>query len=153
MQYPGKSTLERRSEITRVAECADGNDYGKKTQGLFSKRARRQPGAIVTWDADGSNVRPGPAAAKYEAARTECRAHLLFNAFWLVPFFCVHQMLMRDPMHQIDLGVIVHHIKAILRKYKECVEDILGITGRAAEKLGLRIRDMLKAREGPGGQR
>jgi hypothetical protein len=56
-------------------------------------------------------------------------------------------------MHQIDLGVIVHHIKAILRKYKECVEDILGITGRAAEKLGLRIRDMLKAREGPGGQR
>ena len=52
-------------------------------------------------------------------------------------------------MHQIDLGVILHHIKAILRKYKECVADILGITGRAAEKLGLRIRDMLKAHEGP----
>ena len=107
----------------------------------------------MTWDADGSNVRPGPAAATYEHARKTCKAHLLFNAFWLIPFFCVHQMLMRDPMHQIDLGVILHHIKAVLRKYKECVEDILGITGKAAEKLGLRIQNMLKRREGPDGQR
>jgi hypothetical protein len=44
---------------------------------------------------------------------------------------------MRDPMHQIDLGVIHHHIKAVLLKYKEFVEDVLGINGKAAEKLGL----------------
>ena len=139
--YPAKSTLKRRSEITSVAGGAAG---GKRPQ---------PGGAIVTWDADGSNVRQGPAAASYEAARKTCKAHLLFNAFWLIPFFCVHQMLMRDPMHQIDLGVILHHIKAILRKYKECVEDILGITGKAAAKLGSRLQNMLKRREGPDGQR
>ena len=47
-------------------------------------------------------------------------AHLLYNAFWLVNHFCVHQMLMRDRMHTIDLGVIITLIKAIMRKIYEC---------------------------------
>ena len=41
-------------------------------------------GSVVDWDEDGSNVRPGPEASHYEAARKECGAHLLFNAFWKV---------------------------------------------------------------------
>ena len=44
-------------------------------------------------------------------------------------------MLMRDTMHQIDLGVIISFFKAILRKYLECVETHLNIPGRAARKL------------------
>jgi hypothetical protein len=60
---------------------------------------------------DGSNVRPGPEAVHYEVARINCDAHLLFNAFWTrkVSHFCVHRMLMRDHMHQIDLGVCLRH--------------------------------------------
>ncbi len=42
-------------------------------------------------------------------------------------------MLMRDPMHQIDLGVIVHLIRAVLRKFKECVEIALDKVGLAAK--------------------
>jgi hypothetical protein len=48
--------------------------------------------------------------------------------------FCVHQMLMRDPMHRIDLGAIVHLIKVILRKFKGCVEIALDKVGLAAKK-------------------
>jgi hypothetical protein len=58
----------------------------------------------VDWNEDKSGTRPGPEAAHYKAARKECGAHLLFNSFWLVSNFCVHQMHMKDSMHQIDLG-------------------------------------------------
>ena len=44
-------------------------------------------------------------------------------------------MLMRDPMHQIDLGAIVHLIRAILRKFQEFVETALAKPGLAARKL------------------
>ena len=62
-------------------------------------------------------------------------------------------MLMRDPMHQIDLGVILHLLRAILRKYKEVVEDILKKPGLAASKLSARVRLMLKRTDGQDGQR
>jgi hypothetical protein len=52
----------------------------------------------------------------HEANRAEFGEHLLFNAFWAVAHRCVHQLLMKDPMHQIDLGVIIRLIMAILRK-------------------------------------
>jgi hypothetical protein len=71
------------------------------------------PLPIVTWNADKSIVRPGPAAAKYEPTRKKCKSHLLFNAFWLTTFFCVYQVLMRDPVHLIDLGVMLQHIKGL----------------------------------------
>ena len=53
-------------------------------------------------------------------------------------------MYMRDTMHQIDLGVIISFMKAILRKYLECVENHLNIPGRAAKKLTERLQRMLK---------
>jgi hypothetical protein len=65
----------------------------------------------------------------------------------------VHQMLMRDPMHQIDLGAIIHLIKAILRKFNECVETALDQYGLAAKRLGQRFRLMLDKRSGRDGQR
>ncbi len=70
-------------------------------------------------------------------------AHLFFNAFWLIPNFCINLMYMRDPMHQIDNGVIVSFLKAILRKIRECVEIPLGIAGAAAKKLTQRFRRLL----------
>ena len=70
-------------------------------------------GSVVDWGEAPSHA-PGPNSANYEAFRELCGAHLVYNAFWNVKHFCVHQMLMRDPMHQVDLGAIVHLIKAIL---------------------------------------
>ena len=63
---------------------------------------------MVDWNANGSCVQPGPEASQYEAGRAECNAHLLFNTFWAVSQFCVHQLLMRDSMHQIDRCIIIH---------------------------------------------
>jgi len=58
-----------------------------------------------------------------------------------------------DPMHQIDVGVILHLLKAILMKINEVVEDILKKPGLAAAKLSARIRLMLKKTDGPNGQK
>ena len=53
-------------------------------------------------------------------------------------------MYMRDPMHQIDNGMIITFLKAILRKYRECVEPILDQIGLAAAKLNSRLRLLLQ---------
>jgi hypothetical protein len=66
---------------------------------------------------NGSFHRPGPNSDKYEDARARCGAHLVFNAFWMIANFCVHQMLMRDGMHAIDLGIIITLIRAILHHF------------------------------------
>ncbi len=57
---------------------------------------------------------------------------------------------MRDGMHQIDLGVIIRLIMAILRKYWECVLQFLGDDkeGLAAKKLEARFRKVLDRRTG-----
>ena len=52
-------------------------------------------------------------------------------------------MYMRDTMHQIDSGVIISFLKAILRKFLECVEIPLGIARAAAKKLTERLRRLL----------
>jgi hypothetical protein len=70
----------------------------------------------------GSFVLPGPESAHYEAGRAECAAQLLFNTLWGVSHCCVHQLLMKESMHQIDLGVIIRLIMAILKKYWESDE-------------------------------
>jgi hypothetical protein len=44
-------------------------------------------------------------------------------------------MLMSDPMHQIDLGAIVHLIRENLRRFRECVEIALDKVGLAAKTL------------------
>jgi hypothetical protein len=56
-------------------------------------------------------------------------------------------------MHQVDLGVIVHLIRAILRKFEECVEKVLDIPGRAVVRLQARFELMLAKRKGADGQR
>jgi hypothetical protein len=80
----------------------------------------------------------------YESQRKKAGAHLFFNAFWLIPHFCINLMYMRDTMHQIDSGVIITFLKAILRKFRECVELPLGIAGAAAKKLTSRLRMLLE---------
>ena len=79
----------------------------------------------------------------YESQRIKAGAHLFFNAFWLIPHFCINLMYMRDTLHQIDSGVIISFLKAILRKFRECVEIPLGIAGAAAKKLTNRLRRLL----------
>jgi hypothetical protein len=79
----------------------------------------------------------------YESQRKKAGAHLFFNAFWLIPHFCINLMYMRDTLHQIDSGVIISFLKAILRKFRECVEIPLGIAGAAAKKLTNRLRRLL----------
>ena len=59
-----------------------------------------------------------PIAMHNEAQRKKAGAHLLFHTFWLIPHFCVNLMYMRDPMLQIDNGIIITFLKAILRKYR-----------------------------------
>jgi hypothetical protein len=81
-------------------------------------------GSVVEWDEDGSNVRPGPNASKYESVRKECGAHILPNAFWKIPKFDVQQMLPSDGMHVFDLGALIRHIIAILLKYSSVLRRI-----------------------------
>jgi hypothetical protein len=49
----------------------------------------------------------------------------------------------RHHIHQIDSGVIISFLKAILRKFRECVEIPLGIVGAAAKKLTNRLHRLL----------
>ena len=89
-----------RKKIARVASGIDLPDIFRWTSAQ----------KIVDWarGEDGSAHGPGPMVTHYEDGRTRCGAHLLFNALWLIPHWhvCLHQMLMRDSMHAIDLGVI-----------------------------------------------
>jgi hypothetical protein len=135
---------------SREAVTAAASGDGLRALGMRSMSS----GAVVEWNADGSCTRPGPEAAHYEAARAECGAHLLFNAFWSVSHCCIHALLMRDGMHQIDLGVIIRLIMAILRKYWECVLQFLGEdkAGLAAKKLEARFKKVLDRRTGQDGQ-
>ncbi len=68
---------------------------------------------------------------------------MFFNVFWLIPHFCINLMYMCDTMHQIDSGVIISFLKAILRKFRECVEIPLGLGNAAAKKLTNRLRMLL----------
>ncbi len=141
--FASKSGLERRRNITRAAA-----GKGLHVRGMQAGEP------VVEWGEAPYRVHtPGPNAANYERFRELAGAHLVFNAFWQIQHFCVHQMLMRDPMHQIDLGAIIHLIKAILRKFNECVEVALEQYGLAAKRLGKRFRLMLAKRKGRDGQR
>jgi hypothetical protein len=135
---------------TRAAVTAAASGDGLRNIGMRGMG----PGAVVQWNQDGSHVRPGPESSHYEAARGECGAHLLFNAFWTVANCCVHQLLMKDSMHQIDLGVIVRLIMAILRKYWEDVLQWLGdeFAGLAAKKLQQRLCKVLERRTDQDGR-
>ncbi len=122
--FASKSGSERRREITRAAAGKGIHVHGM------------QPGApVVDWGEAPDHVHsPGPNAANYEWFHESAGAHLVFNAFWKIQHFCVHQMLMRDPMHQIDLGAIVHLIRAILRKFNKWFETSLDVCGLDAKR-------------------
>ena len=64
-----------------------------------------------------TGTRPGPKSIQYERSRSVAGAHLLFNAFWLCSSFCIFQMHMRDSLHQVDHGIIIHVLRGILRLF------------------------------------
>jgi hypothetical protein len=114
-----KSSGDSRRDITRAAAGMD-----------IILRGIQPGNPVVNWGEAPDNVHsPGPNPANYERFCAHAGAHLIFNAFWKIQHFCVHQMLMRDPMHQIDLGAIVHLIRAILRNFQECAEIALDKVG------------------------
>ena len=151
-------------KVRQRVEIAAAGGYMK---GIRDKR-------VVRWDPDCRNVRAGPGikhiifimsimriiriifvlsgARFYESQRKKAGAHLFFNAFWLIPHFCINLMYMRDTMHQIDSGVIISFLKAILRKFRESVEIPLGIAGAAAKKLTNRLHRLLGKEKTTSGQ-
>lgn len=72
---------------------------------------------IVHMGTDGKSLKPGKGVAGYERGRLYAGAHLMFNAFWLVSTFCLYQMYMRDSLHQVDHGIIIQILRAILRLF------------------------------------
>ena len=108
--------------------------------------------AVVEWDANGRR-QAGPNFKSYDRVRKIAGAHLVRNAFWLAHGFCAYQMCMRDPMHQIDHGVIMYLFRAILWRYMESVEQKLLVPCKtAAQKLTARLNMVLGRREGDNGQ-
>lgn len=101
---------------------------------------------IVTWHPQTKEMVPGPASKNYESGRKRAGCHLVYNAFWAIQGFCIYQMCMRDPMHQMDKGVIVQLLKAILQLYYEKVELVIGKTGLASKKLTARLSAALGSR-------
>ena len=98
-----------------MVEIAAAGGYMK---GIRDKR-------VVRWDPGGRNVRAGPGiihiifimsimriiriifvlsgARFYESQRKKAGAHLFFNAFWLIPHFCINLMYLRDTMHRLTV--------------------------------------------------
>ena len=122
---------------TNVQKCVEGKH-------LPLKISQKQ---IVKWDADGRNVRPGPGVIIIIIVII-----VIIVIILIILIICVQEsnstklnvkkqddnmMLMRDTMHQIDLGVIISFFKAILRKYynnstflaKQLRSSLLGCKG------------------------
>ena len=108
---------------------------------------------VVNWDEETKKMTPGPSSGSYEASRKKAGCHLIWNAFWAINGFCIYQMCMRDPMHQIDKGVIVTLLKAILRLYFEQIDSVMNCAGSAAKKLTERLIKALGARTDAAGRR
>ena len=78
------------------------------------------PGAgrpVVEFSSDGRKHTQGPDARHYDREHKRCGFHLFFNAFWLISNFCLFQMYMRDSLHQIDHGIVIHVLRGILRLF------------------------------------
>ena len=108
---------------------------------------------VVTWHPQTKEMVPGPASKYYESGRKRAGCHLVFNAFWAIQVFCIYQMCMRDPMHQMDKGVIVQLLKAILHLYHEQVESVMGQAGLAAKKMTARLSAALGSRTDSAGRK
>ena len=109
--FRGSVTTSVDSTATRregIAQAASGVDLPKTIRCASME-------AVVDWGDVSEIHSTGPNSAHYEDARRQYAGLILcFDTFWLLPRFCVYQMLMRDSMHTIDLGVIVTLIRAIL---------------------------------------
>ncbi len=107
---------------------------------------------VVKWEANGRR-KAGQGVKSYSCVCKIAGVHLVQNTFWLATGFCVCQMLMRDPMHQIDHGVIVFLLRAILWRYIETVKNELQVPlETAAVKLTARLNMVLGSRVGEDGQ-
>jgi len=104
---------------------------------------------------EGSLHLPGQNSSHNESTRERVGAHLVFNEFWLVSNFRVHQMshLMGYSMHTINLGIILTLIRAILQAFLEEVEVVLNIQGRAASNLEVLFHNVLARKKGHKRQR
>ena len=100
------------------------------------------PEPVVEFCKDCSNHHPGQNSSQYEDARERYGPHLVFNAFWMISNFWLHQMHIHygNPimgcmeLDAIDLGIIITLIRAILRAFLEIVESDPYIQGSAAAK-------------------
>ena len=125
VRAPRKTTWDMKSSVLEAAA-------GSHSRGT----------AVSEWDGDGRR-QAGPGVRSYERVR-KMFGHIVRNAFWAVPGSCVYHKCMRDPMHQIDHGVIVFLLRAILWRYMETVEKELGApVGTAVAKLTARINMVL----------
>ena len=118
-------------------------------QGKNSQRMQQEASAVDFGEHPDHIHPPGPNAVHYEQFRGLADAHLIFHAFWNIQHFCVFQMLMRDPMRQVDLGAIVHLTtvtRAMLRKFQTCVGTVLGMPALAVRKVPHRLECMLAKR-------
>lgn len=100
--WPSKTTEKMKKEVFRFA--AGGGKFGDR-------------GSVVDFTDDGQ-TRAGPSSSNYESRRACAGAHLMFNAFWMISSFCIYQMYMRDSLHQVDHGIIIHILRAILRLFQ-----------------------------------
>ncbi len=85
--------------ILKDAVCVWGNQKRRSAAQWLT-----QAGGGENGPTDIPSHSPGPNASHYEHFRERCGAHLVYNAFWNITNFCVHQMIMRDPMHISKVG-------------------------------------------------
>ena len=102
--WPAKTTDRMKTEVLRQAA------------GVATK-ASPVASPVVEFTDDGQTC-PGPSAKSYESGRAVAGAHLMFNAFWMISTFCIYQMYMRDSLHQVDHGIILHILRGILRLFQ-----------------------------------
>ena len=69
---------------------------------------------MAVFSNDGKSSTEGPAAGSYQKTRTQAGAHLVINEIRLVSTFCLCQMYMRDSLHQVDHGIIIHVMRATM---------------------------------------
>jgi hypothetical protein len=102
--WPAKTTEKIKAAVMKAAAGGDGS-------GLDLDEA------VVVLGNSERSTRPGRKSSQYESSRSAAGAHLLFNAFSLCSSFCIFQMHMRDSLHQVDHGIIIHVLRGILRLF------------------------------------
>jgi hypothetical protein len=105
--WPAKTTMQVKAAVMKAAAGRIGRGLGLDDDAE----------ALVVLGDRVTRTRPGPKAVQYESSSGAAGAHLLFNAFWLCSSFCIFQMYMRDSLHQIDHGIIIHVLRGILRLF------------------------------------